>query len=436
MKKLICLLGIAFCFCSCAKKSEFSGSTQQINQTENTSTLIKCSQSTALGRYCTGLSENKTMLCYIDYDTKAATALCPAPSCAHNSNSCTALLEENKHTNFLYTLGEDKLAAVVSGSIKGDQSKLMILNTDGSNRKDIYTSNSGEIVVEPIATDGENIYFRIEQSSEENQKHLVMTIPIKGGEPQQVCEISSREAAVLGVAGASIYFYEYEWGTSDGSPRPVFDENATEEEIQKLVDEYDSKVICKHNIYSVNVNTKEKTSYADWQSKAGGTGNKKSLMQDENIYLCDKENILQITQEKALKEIKINWQRSLAEDDVIKQIDAVINNKAIVTIENNAKMELIRFAVDLTSGEALPLSLSFILNGHITPLVICGANENSLLVQYDSRMQDTVSVGPDGTPYNKTIYTAIYAMITAEDFLNNSANYHKIDSNLALNLYA
>ena len=112
--------------------------------------------------------DGNSNLSYIDYQSKTNTILCNKPGCGHDVDTCPAWSDVYYNSPYLLAW-KDKLIIVSPGNPyyydeKGDKalSKIEIANTDGSDRKILYTfDNSAFQIGDTLATDNRYLYMMV-----------------------------------------------------------------------------------------------------------------------------------------------------------------------------------------------------------------------------------------------------------------------------------
>lgn len=437
MKKLIYVLVFALCLSGCGKEAgtQSNSKGQQLTAGDKSS-LIKASVSIDEGRYVKGYTTNRQMFAYIDYASAAEVPLCNQPSCPHNAEGCAALLAEGDYSNALYNMGNDILAASTYGGKADSPPKIIIMSKDGSNRKELYIGKSGERIDEILASDAENLYFVLANDIDTSQSG-VYSIPLTGGEPVKKISLEATYGSqVLGTSGRDMYFYCYDWSAANGLERPMVPEGATQEEIDKIFDEYDSAIIGKHWVEATSVDTGESKKLLEWTSQQGSTG-KALFMKNQTLYWVDEENLSKINPDGTQEQTKVNWQLDASKKEAPTSIEVVSDTFALVRVLRRERDDVkdFRYKVDLVTGEVSAIDLNFMPNGREKPIAICGVSTHGLLVQYDCRMESVVNIMPDGTAFDDNKVTNSYAMITYDDFFASKPNYKEIKTQFTADLY-
>ena len=102
--------------------------------------------------------------------------------------------------------------------------------------------------------------------------------------PESVFDLSNCQ--ILGVDGRKLVCYEYEYNAPENVQKPEISEGATQEEIDQLYMEYQSRIIGTHRVYLHDIDTGAEQDLDNWTSTMGNEG-RLVTWQDGNLYWCE-----------------------------------------------------------------------------------------------------------------------------------------------------
>ena len=358
------------------------------------------------GRYAIGYAgsgpQPYSLLCWVDYAAAAAAVLCSQPNCTHDSDACTAWLQDGS-TAQVWAQGDGLLFT----DLEDGNFVLYRADADGSNRFPLLTSPDP---IQTLLCDGAALYYLAGTG-----QPTLCRLPLSGGEAQAAA-VLPQGTQLLGAAGRCAVLLQ-----SDGS--------AAEQAFQ--AGEYASysdafaAVGMQFRVWLQDVDTGACTELAAWTDT--GDGGYACLWQGDTLYrlsgtapavlLCTGRTGAARTVTPALPaDAAALTPTSLQEG---------MDGRLFVTLSGESESR--RFAVDPATGDAQELPLTLVTNGRSIPVPVLGQGGGRLLVEYaiqpDGTDWDTRS---DGTISETERYISRYALIPAEDFLSGQPAYQDI----------
>lgn len=244
-------------------------------------------------------------------------------------------------------------------------------------------------------------------------------------------EMESNSSEYMGAVGRNLVFFQWDWGENPQFYPPKPPENATAEEILKLEEEFKNNTKCENTLFKVNVDTGEKFVLLQWSSSLSDSG-RDVFMNGGIVYWCDKNYLVKINADNNQQQ-KVELSQQIKETAAYFYIEAIIQDFAIVSIsDNNDKTT--RYSINPGTGQAVEISLNYVANAKEMPVSICGISKDSLLVQYENNVSNTIDIMPDGTPFDSYSIKNCFAFISYEDFFASKPNYKKINTVYASDL--
>lgn len=408
--------------------------------------LILLSSETDKGRYTTGriYDQDKVtqLLCYVDYAAAREIPLCAQPSCAHDSDACTAFMKlGNSATAPKIGSGNAIFFVIMDGETGQDE--IWTAGPDGSGRRLLVRSATGSNGCKPIAEDGAYLYYFYESYREENGEMLqsrlyLARVPLAGGESEDISSWEDKNEGAgyefLGVSGREVALYRYEWGN------PM--ENAAlgdtpPQETGAMADaQGDQQHMCRHSAFLLNVDTGTQRELGTWSSSTGSVGCS-CLWEDGRLYWCT-DNAYG----------PIHWMdvdgqsgelATLPEDshdeNACYMLDCIVQGKLLIDCFSPAADSTLRCAIDLSdnlvdggfAGNAQALTLRYLYAVSEYPVRIEGRSETELLVMYEINVEYSPGFYEDGTPKENFSATSRYGLISYEDYFANRPNYRPVE---------
>ena len=342
---------------------------------------------------------------YTDFATATEIALCSRPDCKHCDESCTAWFPFLGGKLFL---SADQTVLFLVGSNGSPESgdQLWRMNPDGSGRDWLYECKSGESFSGAAASDGKNIYIGLTtadiQRPESRQKF--MRIDPETGEATELFSFSVLKAMVSAFEDQLVF-----WGRNE-------DDTMMEYSLYSLSSGEWSEVYS----YPTNGEDPEQgvLAYPDgpylylfaqsgeWQAEVRKldmrTGNVQILCTDLPYFGPD---VLLVN---GLFDGKIKTMLS----------DTRANDPA--------RIKHYCYWIDCETGELTKNTLEYPF-GEITQFVaVLAEYEDSFFVQRGVEYTPIMLTGMDGTAYESTVETPVYAMIAKSDYYANNPAYQNV----------
>lgn len=365
-----------------------------------------------------------SLRCWVDYAAATRTVLCAQPNCTHDSDACTAWIDpESSETD--YVLG-DKLLCAGYGM---EGTTLTLRGGDGSDPKELYTT-ADEVV--PRLTDGSWLYFEQQTADGEGgSTNALYRLPLAGGEAQRLFDLpyqSGSDAGILGCTGREIILYTFQWGED---PMPEQTDGMSQEDYDAALAAWQDSQQGSHRVYTKNVDTGEERELTAWTSNIGSAGSTVAMVEG-TLYLLPDQSLGELTAidpaDGKTATTPVAWPFELGAEDIYTvTIRGMVGGRLIAdvtTLEGDDR----RAAIDPADGTAAELKLNYLSNGHVRGIRMLGQGGGAVLVCYEQRMEDAVSVGSDGMTFVGTDVSERWAMIDDADFLSDTPAYRDVQT--------
>lgn len=331
------LLPIQFIMCSCGnyspasisnendiqenplENSNLSGSLQMVTSAEMVS-IAGCT--TQDGFYEAIKDQDGVRFYFTDYKNKVKTILCSNPSCTHDDSSCTGFLPNEVAEYAGIFPFQDKLIINYSAPHYGVPSTLCQINLDGTDRNILYTFSSTEIARDPVITDGDNLFFVLDDVNPETAEFISYLVEFDVAE----CKVS-----------------------------PIFQCTANDFLVGCSADKFAFKSIDSsgnHQLFFVDTNGKKTDSEISWM------GYMPSYSTGSSLYIFDSENSALTTckyDTLDYKTIKIQDTAQIVHDIANSMIDYVCDDKLFLVIYHEKNSEEV--GIDVNTGQIYPVIL-------------------------------------------------------------------------------
>lgn len=371
-----------------------------------------------------GTGGGRSLRCWVDYAAATRTVLCAKPNCTHDSDFCTAWINpEASETDYL--LG-DKLLCAGYGM---EGTTLTLRGGDGSDPKELYTT-ADEVV--PRLTDGSWLYFEQQTMDDEGgSTNALYRLPLAGGEARRLFDLpyqSGSDAGILGCTGREIVLYTFQWGDD---PMPEQTDGMSQEDYDAALAAWEDSQQGSHRVYTKNVDTGEERELTSWTSQIGSAGSTVAMVEGK-IYLLPDQSLGELTAidpaDGKTATIPVAWPFEAGTEEIYTiTIRGMVGGRLIadvITLEGDDR----RAAIDPADGTAAELKLNYLSNGHVRGIRILGQGGGAVLVCYEQRMEDAVSVGSDGMTFVGTDVSERWAMIDDADFLSDTPAYRDVQT--------
>lgn len=410
--------------------------------------LIPLSSETDKGRYTTGriYDQDKVtqLLCYVDYAAAREIPLCAQPSCAHNSDACTAFMKlGNSATAPKIGSGNAIFFVIMDGETGQDE--IWTADPDGSGRRLLVRSTTGSNECKPIAEDGSYLYYFYGSYREENGEMLksrlcLARVPLAGGESEDISSWEDKNDGAgyefLGVSGREVALYRYEWGNPMENVAP---EDTPPEETGAMADaqsEQQRQHMCRHSAFLLNVDTGAQRELGTWSSTTGSVGCS-CLWENGRLYWCTDNAygpIHWMDVDGQSGELAV-LPEDPNDENACYMLDSIVQGKLLIDCFSPAADSTSRCAIDLSDdlaegrseGNAQSLTLRYLYAVSEYPVRIEGRSETELLVMYEIDVEYSPGFYEDGTPKENFSATSRYGMISYEDYFANRPNYRPVE---------
>lgn len=409
--------------------------------------LIPLSRETDKGCYTLGGNGEGeyNLLCYVDYDLAEEIPLCAQPSCGHDSDACTAFVEQGKNA-FDPQIGDGSTIFFAMIDQEKRQYEIWAADPNGSGRRLLMHGASGTNRHSPVAEDDTFLYyfyhFISEAEGEEPEVGFRLArVPLAGGESEDVFSWENHYGAgvgyeFLGVSGREIAVYRYDWGDPI---EIVVPEDASPEEMDAAIEVQREKERQKtgyHSVLLVNVDTGAQRELDTWSSTFGSAG-RSCLWDQGRLYWCEDHTcgpVHWIDTDGQSGELPILPEKS-NDENALYTLNRVVQGELLVDCYSPAADVVSRCVIDLSgdsadgspAGSAEPLTLRYLHAVSERPVRIEGQGEAGLLVLYEESEEHSTGFYEDGTAKNNLAITMHYGMISYEDYFANRPNYRSVE---------
>lgn len=390
------------------------------------------------GRYGVAYQNDHSVLCYIDYASASDTALCAQPSCNHDSESCTAYIPGGEIVSSVYALDNGNIAFIVSpGPNAEGGSTLYLADSAGGDRRKLFQASSGQDFWELTCADDRYLYFPLQTTPQgEASTTKLCRVPLSGGEPEDLLDLD--DAQVIGTSGRYLVCRSSQY--DQPGQEPVFPDNGSQEEINRLTHEYLSSCKGTSRVFLRNIDDGTETELDSW-TVTMDNDDRALLWQDGRLYWCEMgwnrlpQSFHWTAADGQTGEVAVSWPEALlqeVENDPnetagVSRLETVVQDRALLQITGRENRSF-RYAVDLSDGSATEIPLQYESNGREQPVAILGRSSDSLLVEMEMQMQEVTYIQKDGTPTTNGAAVGRYALISFEDFLEGKPAYREINT--------
>ncbi len=360
------------------------------------------------GYYLTGNRGGNQLLCYIDYEQAVEVPLCTSPSCAHDSETCTAWIPGDQFIASFVSVDENTIAFIRSPS-DGAQT-IEVADATGANRRVLYTAESGQFLQTIACADSEALYFLSEELSGSVSEMRVYRVPLSGSAAQPEGAYPSPSPELLGVSGRNLVLYQYDWGD-------------TTEEAEANG--------CEHRVFLWNPETGEETTLDTWHSDARSNG-RSVCWDDGRLYWVSSDTadaLHWLDEAGGSGQVDVAWPAEVTGAAATFTLERIVDGRALVTVWGPWGTDLLKRYLADVSGEsatATEIPLRFVSNASERPIEILAETDGELLVHFAQQDSFATQVQEDGYPTKTVEISNRYGMISWEDFLAGIPNYREI----------
>lgn len=375
-------------------------------------------------------------MCYIDYTEGIDKVLCNKPGCTHAEEGCTALPPDGRGVYFLYALQNGSIAYLESKQTDdGEPDCLCLADADGDHRRKLAAAASAAEDWELLCADGAHIYILQTTYSEEAQKHQILSASLEDGNLETLWEMPGDMPQLIGVQGRNLVLHQV-LREQDEIPPLEITADMSEEEVQRLSDEYDSMLSTlesSHRVYLFSMDTGEEQEVASWTSSQGSLG--RTVLWDENrLYWCNDvatDSLHWGSPDGQAGEVPVDWPQDIAHpqktDDMVIYLEQPLQDQILLTVFGPWGTDLIkRYALNPEDGSLREIPLQYISNAYEQPIRIMGQGKVGLLVEFEEQLETTESVDEDGSPVQNWKFSYRRGLISPEDFFAGVPNYREI----------
>lgn len=390
---------------------------------------------------------------YVDYAAGRDVPLCAQPNCAHRDESCPAYLPEGTTRQYMILQDGRLLLQEVSSRVQGDgltcESTIALCNADGSDPRTL-AQDTGRFSRCYLAADAENLYFYAGEALPDGEyaKRLYRQ-SLESGECTLIAEMEPDfdcGGYYQGLYNRSFVFYYFHW-PEIGTPDITIPEGITPEErdrlIQQQAEEADrlwDSATRSTSVYLLDVDTGSQTELMGW-SWRNGEPDKTIGWFDGRLYWFDGGSpsgeeaaalpnpLHWITPDGSTGEVDVSWpQISIDGELSYVGLSDLVDGRLVVEAGYNLPGDVASTAVaiDLQTGGATQIALSYLSNAAMHPLRIAGHTEDSLLVQYGETYEDLTLRAPDGTLYSTSWCFPQYGLLSFADYFSGTPNYRQL----------
>lgn len=334
---------------------------------------------------------------YTDFAACAEVALCSRPDCTHRDESCTSWLPFWSGELFL---SADESALFCIGDAGGGD-ELWRMNPDGSEKTMLYRCESGEDFTGAVASDVENLYASL--SAVGGMERLADT--------KTVLRIDS-------VSGACEKLFELD---SNEWIQGAFDD-------QLVVKSVEPEAAVRYALYSLS--TGERTEIYSFE------GESQSLPEGAFLYVLAKSG------KEQADVLRVNLRTGEAATLCTGfpffgwvMMDDVRDGKLRVSVSDTrandpALVEHYLYWIDCETGEVTQTTLTYPWVETAQFVQVLAEYEDSFLVQRGIEYTPIMLTGTDGTAYETTSETPVYAMIAKSNYFANNPVYQDVAPSL------
>lgn len=427
MKKVISTLlaaALLFSLAACGQtgsvKSQAAGSESAVSEPEpqTASGLHSTDGQTPQGFVFSDPFMTGCVLQTVEYEQNRRGFFCAKPGCAHNDDSCPAVLpDEKKDTygtiNGVAVLDNNTVAAAVS-MVDGSGYGIWLTYRDGSPKKMLVDGSASGCSAFLEAWDDDYLYYGELTVHENTQRGGVdyteelFRVPIAGGESEQLFEVPAVNK-YLGVQDGK-RIVQTNAGSGEVSADCIVATDITTGETQELaawedgglMDDrkfcFDNGVLCYTNVM-IGEENNTLTKPIQWRTFSGESG-----------------------------ETLVQWPEDVKNGEFIDlDLEVVIGDELVVTVWGSWSSQKgpYRLAVNLKTGETRPLTLTC-ANDPEWPIQIKAQTEKDLLVMFGTSDHTNTKLDAAGLPMKGPQDTARWALISKSDFMNNQPNYREM----------
>ena len=344
---------------------------------------------------------------YTDFASATEIALCSRPDCRHSDESCTSWFPFRGGKLFL---NADRTVLFLVGSAGSPESgdQLWRMNPDGSGRTLLYECKSGERFSDAVASDGKDIYITLSTANVGNPetRRKLLRIDPETGESTDLFSFSVLKA-LMSAFGDQLVF----WGKNDDD------------------------TMMEYSLYSLFSGEWSKVYSYPTEGKAPEQG---VGAYPDGAYLYIFAQSGEWLAEVRKLDMRTGSVQTLCTDlpyfgpDSI-SVNGLLDGKIEVTLADTrandpALVERYCYWIDCETGELTKNTLEYPFGTVTQSVAVLAEYEDSFFVQRGVEYIPVMLTGMDGTAYESTVETPVYAMISRADYFANHPAYQDIVS--------
>lgn len=375
---------------------------------------------------------------YVDYQSGKDIYLCNKVNCKHNSYDCNAVLpEEIDREKVLFGQGKylyiatsdyDEAGSMASevigfgedsdGNVQVQEEKTYVpaiyrMKLDGTEREKVMDLESGTVLESKFLGDGENLYAiqkKIKKETKDTKTYstgydrALVKVDMKNKKTEKIMDLDN-ETEILGCAQRTIVT-----GTTDFGRKVTTEEKQNDDNLYKKAD---------YVIKSVNIDSKKSVTLKTLKQENAH----REMISGNNLYVSnEKENKIDVINFLTEEKTKIKTSMPLSIDDIIKRKDGTDVLGCISYDYNGEGQGWDYYLVDTKTKKTTKGKLK---NSENTPVEIVAQSSDKMLVVNDS--ENVSEDVPWAGVTQEVVGEEEYSIISKEDYLNNKANYKKVN---------
>ncbi len=367
------------------------------------------------GRYRSAnlVQDYTSLLCYLDFASGTEVPLCSSPNCKHLDSSCPAWFHSHNYID-LDALDSEHLVLLVS-DLEANHTSLFLTDKDGSNRR-ILDEHPGAYTITPafsadFLVDDTYLYYIVDaamgascddKSVTEPVGIELFRVPFSGGAPEKLRDLPRDGTLLCGVFGRDLILRRY---TLD-DPQSMTGNGTT----------YFS--LC-------SIDTGEETLLVSIPDSGFSTG---VFFEQGRLYWIDlthSNTLFWIDTDGNQGQLELDFgQDPNAFQEAWCEIKAFCQNYMMLNI--TVQDDSFTYAVDLTTGQTIPVSLSYVnMRGMEQPIDILQVVGSDLLVTFAETNEPSTHWNKDGSAFFSDVFIQRTGFISLEDYLASKNNYRE-----------
>lgn len=432
--RLTAALMAAILLAGCTKSGSIADAPEEskLEEASSNHSLHMLEKGSAEGRYTILYPETdgtaSQLLNYLDYSTLKAVPLCAQPNCTHSGPACSAFVEGS--LNDIYVLDDDSIVFLVRTS-ENCAAQIYTAGSDGSNRQMLFEAPSGLDISALFGADEDYLYMLVSKvqangTSCENFARLSLS----GGKLETLMEFGQGSFfSPIGTWGQQIVVFE------DGSSaiENLYQEaGASSNDASLSMDEMDklrAQNCGQYRWYLYDPYSGKTSDLDSWEAPFDQNWGRTFLWSKDRIYWMDSSKagpLHWVTPDGQTGALELHWPDEIQNaPDCSIHLETVVQGQVLAAVSGPWDNVEKRFALDLQSDTPTEIPFHILSNGREIPIPIYGQSSDSLLVELELRMEDSLFVHDDGTVDQTGSCFSRYGLISFEDFLAGRNNYRE-----------